>query len=109
MWKCFSPFTVASEKGIEYEGAIIALFHFLIIKNRKMEAFRLAFFRRSGPNLLQVSSTLFIILLIMYLWRFKVDIKLTSKRESSYKSSLDIIKNKIFILRKFQKKCNNLI
>ena len=80
MWKCFSPFTVASERGIEYEGAVIALFHFLIIKNRKMEAFRLAFFRRSAPNLLQVSSTLFIILLIMYLWRFKVDIKLTSKR-----------------------------
>ena len=32
MWKCFSPFTVASERGIEYEGAVIALFHFINYK-----------------------------------------------------------------------------
>jgi len=80
MWKCFSPFTVASERGIEYEGAIIAFFHFLITKNKKTEALRLAFFRRSSPNLLQLLSTLVIILLVIYLWRFKVNIKLTSKR-----------------------------
>lgn len=80
MWKCFSPFTVASERGIEYEGVIIALFHFLITKKTKTEAFRLAFFRRSAPNLLQLISTLVIILLVIYLWKFKIDIKLNSKR-----------------------------
>ena len=80
MWKCFSPFTVASERGIEYEGAIIALFHFLITKKSKYEAFRLAFFRRSAPNLLQLFSTLIIIILVMYLWRFKLYIKVTNKK-----------------------------
>ena len=80
MWKCFSPFTVTSERGIEYEGAIIAFFHFLITKKNKSEAFRLAFFRRSSPNLIQLFSTLVIMLLVMYLWRFKINIKLTSKR-----------------------------
>lgn len=80
MWKCFSPFTVASERGIEYEGAIIALFHFLITKKSKYEAFRLAFFRRSAPNLLQLFSTLVIIILVMYLWRFKLYIKVTNKK-----------------------------
>ena len=80
MWKCFSPFTVANERGIEYEGAIIALFHFLITKKSKYEAFRLAFFRRSAPNLLQLFSTLIIIILVMYLWRFKLYIKVTNKK-----------------------------
>ena len=80
MWKCFSPFTVASERGIEYEGAVIALFHFLITKNNKLEALRLAFFRHSSPNLLQILSTLVIVALVIYLWRFKIDIKLTSKQ-----------------------------
>ena len=80
MWKCFSPFTVASERGIEYEGAIIALFHFLITKKSKYEAFRLAFFRRSAPNLLQLFSTLVIIIIVMYLWRFKLYIKVTNKK-----------------------------
>ena len=80
MWKCFSPFTVASERGIEYEGAIIALFHFLITKKSKYEAFRLAFFRRSAPNLLQLFSTLIIIIIVMYLWRFKLYIKVTNKK-----------------------------
>ena len=80
MWKCFSPFTVASERGIEYEGAIIALFHFLITKKSKYEAFRLAFFRRSAPNLLQLFSTLVIIIIVMYLWRFKLYKKVTNKK-----------------------------
>ena len=80
MWKCFSPFTVASERGIEYEGAIIAFFHFLITKKKKSEAFYLAFFRRSSPNLLQLLSTLIILLIVIYLWKFKIYIKLTNKK-----------------------------
>ena len=80
MWKCFSPFTVASERGIEYEGAIIAFFHFFITKKNKLEAFRLAFFRRSSPNLLQLLSTLIILIIVIYLWKFKINIKLTSKK-----------------------------
>ena len=43
MWKCFSPFTVTSQRGIEYEGAIIAFFHFLITKNLNMMLFSMLF------------------------------------------------------------------
>ena len=69
MMKLFSPFTLASERGIEYEGAIIALFHFLITKKSKYEAIKLAFLRKSAPNLLQLFVTLGIIILLMYLWK----------------------------------------
>ena len=34
MWKSFSPFTVTSERGIEYEGAIINAANLLIIKKK---------------------------------------------------------------------------
>lgn len=54
MMKLFSPFTLASERGIEYEGSIIAFFHFLITKKRKSEEIKLAFFRKSAPNLFQL-------------------------------------------------------
>lgn len=79
MMKLFSPFTLASERGIEYEGSIIAFFHFLITKKRKSEAIKLAFFRKSAPNLFQLFITLIIILLVIYLWKFKIRIKLIRK------------------------------
>ena len=79
-WKCFSPFTITNQRGIEYEGAVIAFFHFLITKKNKYHALSLAFFRQSAPNLSQVLFTILIILLVIYLWKFKIEIKLCNKR-----------------------------
>ena len=79
MMKAFSPFTLASERGIEYEGAIISFFHLLIIKKNKIEALKLAFFRKSAPNLMQLILTLIILLIVIYLWRFKIDLKVVRK------------------------------
>lgn len=36
VWKAFSPFTVTSDTGVEYEGAIIATIHMLITKKIKL-------------------------------------------------------------------------
>ena len=80
MWKCFSPFTITNQRGIEYEGAVIAFFHFLITKKSKSHAISLAFFRQSAPNLSQVLSTILILMLVMYLWKFKIEIKLIHKK-----------------------------
>jgi len=38
LWKCFSPITIRTEQGAEFEGAIIALFHFLFTKSNKINA-----------------------------------------------------------------------
>ena len=38
LWKSFSPITIRTEQGAEFEGAIIALFHFLLTKSNKLYA-----------------------------------------------------------------------
>ena len=38
LWKSFSPITIRTENGAEFEGAIIALFHFLLTKPNKLLA-----------------------------------------------------------------------
>jgi len=35
LWKSFSPVTLRSDQGTEFEGCIIALFHFLLTKPNK--------------------------------------------------------------------------
>ena len=39
VWKAFSPTTINTGKGTEFEGAIIALFHLLITRNNKFSGF----------------------------------------------------------------------
>ncbi len=38
LWKSFSPITIRTDQGTEFEGAIIALFHFLLTKSNKVYA-----------------------------------------------------------------------
>jgi len=38
LWKSFSPVTIRTEQGAEFEGAIIALFHFLFTKSSYVSA-----------------------------------------------------------------------
>ena len=50
MRKSFSPFTVPSERGIEYEGAIINTANLLMMKKNNVEAIHRAFYRNNAPN-----------------------------------------------------------
>ncbi|CAN6297677.1 unnamed protein product [Urochloa humidicola] len=47
IWKAFSPTTINSGRGAEFEGAVIALFHLLITRTDKVRALREAFYLRS--------------------------------------------------------------
>ena len=71
VWKAFSPFTVTSERGVEYEGAIIATIHFLITKKNKVEAIHRAFYRANIPNLSNFIATIVVFLIVIY---FQVNI-----------------------------------
>merc|ERR1719220_2105709 len=51
VWKAFSPTTMNTGKGTEFEGAIVACFHFLASRNDKVLALKEAFYRQSAPNL----------------------------------------------------------
>lgn len=66
LWKSFSPVTIRTESGTEFEGAVIALFHFMITKPDKLQALKLAFYRQNAPNLLSLISTLIVVLVVIY-------------------------------------------
>ena len=73
VWKAFSPFTVTSERGVEYEGAVIAALHFLITKKNKVEAIHRSFYRANVPNLSNLIATIIVFLIVIY---FQVIIKI---------------------------------
>ncbi|KAL0234638.1 hypothetical protein PCE1_001674 [Barthelona sp. PCE] len=78
VWKAFSPATTNYEgKGTEFEGAIIAFFHYLFSKSNKLEALKLAFYRSHLPNLSNLIATLLIFLVVVWLqcWRVEYNIK----------------------------------
>lgn len=51
VWKAFSPTTINTGRGTEFEGAIIALFHLLITRTDKVKALKEAFYRPQLPNM----------------------------------------------------------
>ncbi|KOB60644.1 protein transport protein Sec61 subunit alpha [Plasmodium falciparum HB3] len=52
MWKSFSPTTINTDKGIEFEGAIISLIYCLFTESNKISALKKAFYRTHAPNYL---------------------------------------------------------
>uniref|UniRef100_A0A8C1GCQ6 SEC61 translocon alpha 1 subunit n=1 Tax=Cyprinus carpio TaxID=7962 RepID=A0A8C1GCQ6_CYPCA len=66
VWKAFSPTTVNTGRGTEFEGAIIALFHLLATRTDKVRALREAFYRQNLPNLMNLISTVFVFAVVIY-------------------------------------------
>ena len=75
-----SPFTVTSERGIEYEGAIITAVHLLMTKKNKVEAIHRAFYRNNAPNLSNLVATVIVFLVVIYFQGFRKEIKIASKQ-----------------------------
>lgn len=66
MWKSFSPITITSDQGTEFEGSMIALFHLLITRPNKMGALYQAFYRTSAPNVNNLMATVLVFLIVIY-------------------------------------------
>ncbi|TRY99791.1 hypothetical protein DNTS_033951 [Danionella cerebrum] len=66
VWKAFSPTTVNTGRGTEFEGAIIALFHLLATRTDKVRALREAFYRQNLPNLMNLIATIFVFAVVIY-------------------------------------------
>jgi len=60
IWKSFSPTTVNTGRGTEFEGAVIALFHMLITRTDKVRALREAFYRPNLPNITNLLATVLV-------------------------------------------------
>lgn len=89
VWKSFSPTTVNVGRGPEFEGAIIALFHYLFTQDNKLKALRMAFFREGLPNCGNLIATVVVFVVVIYLQGFKVTLARRHKR-SGFTAPLDI-------------------
>jgi len=75
IWKCFSPTTINTGRGTEFEGAIIALFHLLMTRSDKVRALKEAFYRQNLPNLTSLLATVLVFAVVIYLQGLKVDLR----------------------------------
>lgn len=66
IWKSFSPLTISSEHGTEFEGSIVNFVH-LMITQPKLSSLYVAFNRSSAPNLNNLLATIVITFVIIYL------------------------------------------
>merc|ERR1712137_530629 len=74
VWKAFSPTTINTGRGTEFEGAIIALFHLLITRSDKLRALKEAFYRQNLPNVTNLLATVFVFIVVIYFQGFRVDL-----------------------------------
>merc|ERR1712195_178314 len=74
VWKAFSPRTINTGKGTEFEGAIIALFHLLITRSDKVRALKEAFYRQNLPNMTNLMATVLVFIVVIYFQGFRVDL-----------------------------------
>lgn len=80
VWKAFSPTTVNTGRGPEFEGALIALFHLLFTWNDKSRALKEAFYRERLPNVMNLVATVAVFALVIYLQGFRIEIPVKSNR-----------------------------
>lgn len=90
VWKSFSPATINTGRGTEFEGAVIALFHLLATRSDKIRALREAFYRNNLPNLLNLSATILVFAVVIYFQGFRVDLPIKSARYRGQYSSYPI-------------------
>jgi len=74
VWKAFSPTTINTGRGTEFEGAVIALFHLLITRTDKVRALKEAFYRQNLPNCTNLLATVFVFTVVIYFQGFRVDL-----------------------------------
>ncbi|CAJ1340291.1 unnamed protein product [Effrenium voratum] len=79
-WKAFSPTTMNTGRGPEFEGAVIALFHLLISRSDKFTALKEAFYRQSAPNITSLFATVLVFFFVIYFQGFRVDLPVKNQR-----------------------------
>mmetsp|Transcript_1328 Transcript_1328/g.4608 ORF Transcript_1328/g.4608 Transcript_1328/m.4608 type:complete len:478 (+) Transcript_1328:50-1483(+) len=103
IWKAFSPTTINTGRGAEFEGAIIALFHLLITRTDKVRALKEAFYRTNLPNVTNLVATVVVFLIVIYFQGFRVDLPVRSKgargRQGNYPIKLFYTSNMPIILQ----------
>merc|ERR1711966_78555 len=76
VWKAFSPATINTGRGTEFEGAVIALFHLLVTRSDKVRALKEAFYRPNLPNMTNLMATVLVFIVVIYFQGFRVDLNM---------------------------------
>merc|ERR1711865_696450 len=90
VWKAFSPTTINTGRGTEFEGAIIALFHLLVTRADKVRALKEAFYRSNLPNCTNLMATVLVFIVVIYFQGFRVDLPVTYQRVRGQQGSYPI-------------------
>lgn len=90
IWKAFSPTTINTGRGPEFEGAVIALFHLLLTWPDKQRALREAFYRQNLPNIMNLLATIIVFAAVIYLQGFRVEIPVKSSRQRGMRGSYPV-------------------
>merc|ERR1712157_406901 len=90
VWKAFSPTTMNTGKGTEFEGAIVAAFHFMASRADKVLALKDAFYRQSAPNLTNLFATVLVFFIVIYFQGFRVDLPVKYQKVRGQQGSYPI-------------------
>merc|ERR1711988_1977806 len=90
IWKAFSPTTMNTGKGTEFEGAVVATFHYLVSRSDKIMGLKDAFYRQSAPNLTNLFATMLVFFIVIYFQGFRVDLPVTYQRVRGQQGSYPI-------------------
>merc|ERR1712205_2034 len=80
VWKAFSPATINTGRGTEFEGAVIALYHLLVMRNDKLKALKEAFYRQNLPNMTNLMATVLVFIVVIYFQGFRVDLPMKNQK-----------------------------
>merc|ERR1711907_452990 len=80
VWKAFSPTTMNTGKGTEFEGAVVALFHMLFTRSGKITALKEAFYRQNAPNITSLFATILVFFVVIYFQGFRVDLQVKNAK-----------------------------
>merc|ERR1711937_482066 len=80
VWKAFSPTTLNTGRGTEFEGAIIALFHLLFTRSGKVMALKEAFYRQHAPNITSLFATCLVFFVVIFFQGFRVDLSVKNSK-----------------------------
>lgn len=90
VWRAFSPTTINTGRGPEFEGSVVALFHLLLTWPNKQTALREAFFRKNLPNIMNLLATTGVFGAVIYLQSFRVELPVKSSRQRGMRGSYPI-------------------
>lgn len=90
VWRAFSPTTIDTGRGKEFEGAVIALVHLLVTWPDKTRALREAFYRPHLPNIMNLIATVAVFAAVIYLQGFRVEIPVKSSKQRGMRGSYPI-------------------